>query len=62
MLLEKRQRSPLTPDFYPGKLFVKSGVNSDRKQQPSAQRANDIELISSPLIDLINSKPKGSHP
>ncbi|MBB3072851.1 DNA invertase Pin-like site-specific DNA recombinase [Paenibacillus baekrokdamisoli] len=50
MILEKRQRSPLRPDFplIRGQN-KKSGLNSDRKNIPSVQRLI-VRLLSSTYI------------
>ncbi|MNO64364.1 hypothetical protein D3C76_550910 [compost metagenome] len=46
IVLEKRQRSPLSPDFYRKINSNKSGDNSDRKNNPNAQRpGSPVESI-----------------
>ncbi|MBB3068235.1 hypothetical protein FHS14_001211 [Paenibacillus baekrokdamisoli] len=51
MILEKRQRSPLRPDFplIRGQN-KKSGLNSDRKNIPSVQRLS-VRFLSSTYIE-----------
>ncbi|GIP05609.1 hypothetical protein J28TS4_40160 [Paenibacillus lautus] len=59
VVLEKRERSPLSLDFYYGSIHSrKSKLNSDRKYNPHAERQYCAAVTHTP--SMINQQPSNT--